>query len=127
MKSEKLKKAVPTLVNYLEKRQAAARNQLPKHLRPLPRWPVLLQMALNAGLFITLCWLMLERDDFMSEAAPAMGLVICLLLLIYSLITALQLSHQYEKAPGHRLTKINFWMMVAAGLMFPAAVAYFLP
>ena len=46
-----------------------------KHLRPLPRGPVLFQLVLNAAIGFTLCWLMWNRDEFMSEAAPAVGLL----------------------------------------------------
>jgi hypothetical protein len=127
MNRETFKKKLPTVAAYLEKRRERARNRLPRHLRPLSRGPVYFQMVLNAAIFITLSWLMINRDDFLTEAAPALGLVVCLLLLIYTLIKALQLKQQFQKAPGQRLTAINFWMMVAAGLLFPASVAYFLP
>src|SRR5262245_48578156 len=124
MKTEKLKKALPTVAAYLERRREHARNQLPKHLRPLPYWPIYLQMVLNIAITSTLIWLMLSRDEFMTEAAPALGLVICLLLLIYTLISALQLKQQYDKAPGYRWTKINMGLMVIAFLTFAGSVAY---
>ena len=54
-------------------------------------------------------------------------MVVCLLLLIYTLITALQLRHRYQKTPHQRLTRLNLWMMGIAALMFPMSVAYFLP
>ena len=127
MKREALKKHIPTVVGYLERREEAKRNRLPKHLRPLPRWPLFLQIGLNVGIFITLCWLMINRDEFMTEATPALGLVICLLLLIYTLISALQLRQRYAKLPGQRLAKLNLWLMGAAALMFPISIAYFLP
>jgi hypothetical protein len=127
MNKEKLKKHLPTLMNHLERRRRAATNRLPKHLRPLPLWPIVLQMVLNLSIVITLATLMIERDDFVTEAAPAVGLVGCLLLLIYTLISALQLKQRYQKIPGHRLAVINLWMMGLAALMFPMSVAYFLP
>ena len=127
IKKEAIKKSLPTFNAYLERRREKKRNQLPKHLRPISRGPVFFQIALNIGVFITLSWLMLNRDDFVTEAAPAMGLVICLLLLIYTLISALQLKHQFQNAPGRRWTVINFWLMVVTGLMFPATVSFFLP
>src|SRR4051812_46007271 len=102
MKKEMFKKALPTLTTYLERREKAAKNQLPKHLRPLPRWPIVLQIALNSGIIFTLSWLMMSRDEFMTEAAPAVGMVVCLLLLIYTLITALQMKARYFKLPGYR-------------------------
>ena len=127
MKKETLKKALPTLTSYLERREKAAKNRLPKHLRPLPRWPIGLQMILNTAIIVTLSWLMISRDDFMTEAAPAVGMVVCLLLLIYSLITALQMKHRYHNLPGHRLARMNVWLMAIAALLFPASVAFFLP
>ena len=126
-KTETLKKSLPTLMTYLERRQKAAQNQLPKHLRPLSLWPIFLQIALNVSIIITLSWLMISRDDFMTEAAPAVGLVVCLLFLIYALITALQLKQRYHKLPGHRWAVINVWLMALAAVMFPASVAFFLP
>ena len=127
MKEETLKKALPTLMNHLERRRKAAKNQLPRHLRPLPRWPIALQMLLNLAIVITLSTLMIQRDEFVTEAAPALGMVVCLLLLIYTLISALQLKQRYQKTPAQRLTVINIWLMGAAALMFPISVAFFLP
>ncbi len=127
MKRETLKKSLPTVMNYLEKRQKAKQNQLPKHLRPLPRWPIDVQMVLNAGIFYTLAWLMWNRDEFLSEATPALGMVVCLLLLIYSLIAALQLKEKYKNTTYAKRARINVWLMGAAALMFPASVAFFLP
>jgi hypothetical protein len=127
MNRETLKRTLPTLMSYLERRRKVAKNQLPKHLRPLPRWPIVLQIILNLAIVITLATLMINRDDFVTEAGPAVGLVICLLLLIYTLISALQLKHRYQKAPGYRLAVINVWIMGVAALMFPLSVAFFLP
>lgn len=126
-RKEKLKKSLPTLMGWVERRQEKARNQLPKHLRPLPMWPIFLQIVLNFSIIFTLSWLMISRDDFMTEAAPAVGLVICLLLLIYTLISAVQLKQRYQKTHGQRWSVINFWLMCAAALLYPASVAYFLP
>jgi len=127
VKRETLKKAVPTLMGYVERREKAAQNQLPKHLRPLSAGPVYIQLALNTAIVFTLCWLMMNRDEFMTEAAPALGLVICLLFLIYSLITALKMKHRYRSSPLRRWTVINVWLMWLAALLFPASVAFFLP
>jgi hypothetical protein len=71
--------------------------------------------------------LMNTWDDFVTDAAPAMGLVLCLLFLIYSLITALQLRHSYKKVPGSRLAKLNLWLMIIAAILYPMSVASFLP
>jgi hypothetical protein len=125
--SEKLKHALPTVFGYLEKRRAAARNQLPKHLRPLQRRPILFQIALNAAIGFALCWLMWNRDEFMTEAAPAVGLVISLIFLVYTLITAMQYRSRYAKTPHDRLARINVWVMAVAALLWPASVAFFLP
>jgi len=126
-REEKLKKALPTVVNYLERRKKLRLNQLPRHLRPLSLWPIGVQLALNTGLFITLSWLMMNRDEFVTEAAPAIGLVISFLLLIYTLRTALYLRQRYYKLPGYRWARVNVWVMWAAALMFPVSVAFFLP
>jgi hypothetical protein len=126
MKKETLNKHLPTVMTYLEKRRAAKRNQLPKHLRPLSKKPIVFQIVLNLGIVFTLSWLMFNRDEFMTEAAPALGMVICLLLLIYSLINALQLRQRYQKIPGQRLAKLNVWLMGCAALLFPMSVAFFL-
>ena len=61
------------------------------------------------------------------EAVPAIGLVVCLLTLIYTLISALQLKNRYHKAPGYRWAVANLWIMGVAALLFPASVAFFLP
>ncbi|OGR90136.1 MAG: hypothetical protein A2992_08955 [Elusimicrobia bacterium RIFCSPLOWO2_01_FULL_59_12] len=127
MNRDTLKKALPTLMGHLERRRKVAQNQLPKHLRPLPRWPIVIQLALNSGIFITLSWLMLNRDEFLTEATPALGLVVCLLLLIYTLISAMRLKQRYKHLPGRRLAALNVWLMGLAALMIPLSVAYFLP
>lgn len=127
MNRDKLKKNLPTVANYLEKRRKAKENQLPKHLRPLPRWPIDIQLVLNSGIFFTLAWLMWNRDEFLSEATPALGMVVCLLLLIYTLISAIQLREQYRGTPYAKRTLWNLRLMIIAGLMFPASVAFFLP
>lgn len=124
---EKLKKASPTVMGYIERRQRATQNQLPKHLRPLPAYPIYIQIALNVGVIVTLAWLMMSRDDFMTEAAPALGMVLCLLVLIYTLTTAFQLKRRYHSTRLRRWTVFNLWLMGLAGLMFPVSVAYFLP
>jgi hypothetical protein len=127
MNKDAIKKALPTVTGYLERRRKKAENQLPRHLRPLPMWPIYFQMALNLGLILTLSWLMSNRDEFMSEATPALGLVICLLTTIYTLISALQLKRRYSKSPGFRWAKWNVWLMGVAALMVPLSVAFFLP
>ena len=123
----RIQQALPTLHNYLQKRKEATKNQLPKHLRPLPRWPIFVQITLNLAIILTLSSLMMNRDDFVTEAAPAIGLVLCLLFLIYTLISALQLRQRYQKVSGARWVKINLWLMIFAAILFPISVASFLP
>ena len=113
-------------MGFFERRRGRVKNQLPKHLRPLPRWPIYLQMALNLAIAITLSTLMINQDDYLTDAGPAVGMVVCLLFLIYTLISAFQMRHRYEKTKEHRLTVINLWLMGIAFLMFPICVGTFL-
>src|SRR5438552_17305126 len=107
MDKAKIKAHLPTIPQYLEKRRKAKANQLPKHLRPPEIRPLWVQIILNSAIIITLFNLMVDRDDFMSEAGPAIALVVCLLLLIYTLITAMRLRHLYDKIRGQKLAKVN--------------------
>ena len=77
MDKTKLLTHLPTVGRYLEKRRKAKANQLPKHLRPPAVRHIWFQIFLNSVLIIVLLNLMADRDDFMSEAAPAIALVIC--------------------------------------------------
>jgi hypothetical protein len=126
MDKAKIKMHLPTLSHYLEKRRVAKTNQLPKHLRPPEIRPVWIQIFLNSALIVTLCNLMVDRDDFMSEAGPAITLVICLLLLIYTLITALRMRHTYDKTRGQKLAKLNVGLMILAFLLWAASIVVFL-
>lgn len=126
MDKAKIKAHLPTIPGYLEKRRKAKANQLPKHLRPPEIYPIWIQIILNIGVMVTLLNLIVDRDDFMSEAGPAVGLVVCLLLLIYTLITALRLRHAYDKTRGQKLAKINFVLMVLAFLLWAASIVVFL-
>ena len=126
MDKAKIKTYLPTVLNYLENRKKAKANQLPKHLRPPEVRPLWIQLILNSAIIVTLCNLMVDRDDFMSEAGPAITLVICLLLLIYTLITALRLRHTYEKTRGQKLAKLNVALMVFAFLLWAASIVVFL-
>ena len=114
-------------MGYWERRSRAAKNKLPKHLRPLPRWPIVVQMVFNLGITATLTTLMIHQEDYVTEAGPAVAMVICLLTLIYTLISAFQLKRRYKNIKGRRLAQINFWFMAIALLMFPLSVAVFLP
>jgi hypothetical protein len=122
----KLKAHLPTIPQYLEKRRKAKQNRLPKHLRPLDVWPLWVQIALNSGLIMTLYNLMVNRDDYLSEAGPALVMVGCLLLLIYTLISAVQKRHIYHNIRGQRLAKLNFALMVLAFLLWAGSIVVFL-
>jgi len=110
-----------------EMRRRDARNRLPKHLRAPARWPIALQLFLNAALILTLCTLMLNKDDYLTDAGPAIVLVICLLLLIYTVVEGFRIKTQYRRERGRRWAIFNFWLMLAALICWPAAVAFFLP
>ncbi len=126
MEKNKLRKHLPTIPAYLDKRRKAKLNQLPKHLRPLPIWPLWLQLALNCGLIITLYNMMVDRDDYVSEAGPAIGLVVCILLLIYTFISAFRLKHRHAGARGGRLATLNILSMLLAFLFWCGSILVFL-
>jgi hypothetical protein len=127
MDTTKIKKHLPTVTGYIEKRKKAKQNQLPKHLRPPEVWPIWIQIVLNIGLVVALMNLMIDRDDYMTEAGPAVILVICFLLLIYTLISAVSLRRFYAKIRGEKLAKINFVLMVLAFLCWAGSIVAFLP
>lgn len=127
MNSSTLKRWVPTLIHYLERRQHTAKNQLPKHLRPLPLWPLWLQIVINIAVMTTVILLIVNRDDFLTEAAPGMGLVICLLTLIYTLISAFKLRHRYQKVKGRHLALVNLGLMIAAFVSWVVSIVMFMP
>ena len=127
MDSATFKKHLPTVSGYWERRKKARRNQLPRHLRPPEIWPIWIQIALNAGLLCALFNLLVDRDEYLTEAGPAIVLVICFLLLIYTLITAFRLRRFYEKTRGQRLAKLNLGLMILAFLGWAASIVAFLP
>jgi hypothetical protein len=118
---------LPTLTRILENRQKAKRNRLPKHLRPIPLWPIGVQMVLNAGLGITLTNLMLDRDEYLSEFGPAIALVACLLLLIYTLISAVRLRRLHDQTRGQKWAKINLALMALAFFSWALSIVVYLP
>lgn len=122
-----LKRYVPTFMAYWEKRQRAARNKLPKHLRPPAVWPAWIQILVNLSVIFALWTLMVNKDEYLTEAGPAITLVVCLLLLIYTVINAVRMRVHYRQTPGQRWATVNFWLMVIAFLSWPATVAVFLP
>src|SRR5258706_6279537 len=103
MKIDKLKKHLPTVSNYLDKKRKSKETGLPKRLRPREIWSLWIQIVLNSGLIIALFNLMVDRDDYLTEAGPAIVLVVCLLLLIYALISAVRLRRFHEKIRGQKL------------------------
>ena len=127
MKSKKWLEHLPTVATYFEKRKKAKLNRMPKHLRPLEVWPLWIQLALNSALIIALFNLMVDRDDFLTEAAPAIALVICFLILVYTLITAIRLRRVYAKIRGQKLATINLWLMIVAFLFWSGSIVVFLP
>jgi len=126
MNTEKIKAHLPTIPKYLEKRRKAKQNRLPKHLRPPQIWPIWIQMVLNTGLIITLANLMVDRDDYLTEAGPAIVLVVCFLLLIYTLISAFRMRGFYDKMRGQWLAKLNLGLMITAFLFWAASIVVFL-
>ena len=126
MDKTKIQAHLPTVARYLEKRRKAKANQLPKHLRPPELRPVWIQIVLNTAIIVVLFNLMADRDDFMSEAGPAIALVVCLLFLIYTFITAFRMRHTYMKSRGQKLSKLNVGLMVVAFLLWAAAIVVFL-
>jgi hypothetical protein len=116
MDKAELKRKIPTFIGYWEKRQLAARNRLPKHLRPPARWPIVVQMALNIAILITLSTLMMNKDEYVTDAGPAI-----------TVIEGFQMKNRYINTRGARLAKFNFWLMALAFISWPMAVAVFLP
>jgi len=119
-------KQLPTLHAWLEKRREVRRNQLPEHLRPVPTWPIVIQIILNIGIAYSLLSLMWNRDDVFSEGKAGAGISVCMLLVIATLVQAIRYKRRYAGIPGQRLAKINFWVMVFAFLCLPAAISVFM-
>jgi len=127
MDTGKIKSQLPTIPKYLERRRKQRQNQLPKHLRAPAIWPLWVQLVLNSALIVTLYNLMVDRDDYLTEAGPAMVLVVCLLILIYTLISAVRLRRIYDKIKGHKLAKVNLGLMMLAFIFWAASIVVFLP
>lgn len=126
MNRENLKKHLPTIPAYIAKKRAARRNQLPKHLRPPAVWPLTVQIFLNSGLIITLYNMMVDREEYMTEAAPAVKIVICLMLLIYTFIQAFRLRRRYNGIAGNKRSKINMGLMLIAFAFWMGTILVFL-
>ena len=126
MNAAKVKTYLPTLNAWWEKRRKEKQNRLPRHLRPPDIWPIWIQIALNATLIITLCNLMIDRDDYLTEAGPAVIMIVAFLFLIFTLIEAVRYLRHYEKMRGARLAKINFALMIVAFLSWAGSIVVFL-
>jgi hypothetical protein len=126
MDSAKIKTHLPTIPKYLEKRRKAKQNRLPKHLRPPEVWPIWLQLVLNIGILMTLWNLMIDKDDYLTEAAPAVILVVCFLFLIYTFISGFRLRRLHDKVRGQTLTKWNLTVMAIAFLFWAASIVIFI-
>jgi hypothetical protein len=127
MDATQIKNYLPTLADWWEKRRKKKQNQLPKHLRPPEIWPIWIQIALNAGLIVMLCNLMIDRDDYLTEAGPAIAMIVAFLFLIFTMIEAVRYRRHYENTRGTRLAKINFVLMILAFLSWTGSIVVFLP
>lgn len=126
MDNAKFKQHLPTLSGYIEKRRKAKHNQLPKHLRPVPTWPIGVQLLLNAALIVTLYNMMVDREEYLTEAGPAVLLIVCLLLLIYTFISAFQLKRRFPTGRAKRFTTLNFWLMILAFIFWCGSIMVFI-
>ena len=126
MNAAQLKNHLPTLAAWWEKRRKEKQNRLPKHLRPPEIWPIWIQIALNTALILTLCNLMIDRDDYLTEAGPAIIMIVAFLFLIFTLIEAVRYGRHYENIRGARLAKLNFVLMILAFLSWAGSIVVFL-
>lgn len=126
MDTKTLQEKVPTFYGWWDRRRKKRQNQLPKHLRPMSTWPIWIQCALNVGIMYALYSIMVDQDDYLTDAGPAMGMAVCLILLLFTIPTAIRLKRRYRDVPGERLAKINFWLMGVAFLLWPLTVALYL-
>ena len=126
MRSKLVSRHIPTVAQWLDKRAAVKRNQLPAHLRPRPIWPLWVQVGLNAAIAYTLAHLIFNRDEYFTETGPAFVIGVCIFLLIFTIIEGLTYRTRYRDKPGARLAKINLWLVGIAFLFLPLAVYIFL-
>jgi hypothetical protein len=127
MNVARIKIFLPTLAAWWEKRRKEKQNRLPKHLRPPEIWPIWIQIALNSGLIVMLCNMMIDRDDYLTEAGPAIGMIAAFLFLIFTVIEAVRYRRHYANTRGSRLAKINFVLMIFAFLSWAGSIVVFLP
>ena len=122
-----LKTYLPTFFTYLEKRKTASKNRLPKHLRPPSLWPLGAQLLLNLANIVALLTLILNKDDYLSDAGPAITMIVCLLVTIYTFVEGYQLDRRHRKIRGRRLARLNWALSFFAFLTWAATVAVYLP
>lgn len=127
MESRALQTHLPTLAGYLDRREKRLKNQLPKHLRPRAVWPIAAHIVLNFGILATLCTVMWNKEEYLTESGPAIAMVVCLLLLIYAFISAGRLKLLHSGTGATKWVRFNFWLMITALLSWPACVAVYLP
>jgi len=127
MDAAQIKAYLPTAAAWWDKRRKERQNRLPRHLRPPAIWPLWVQIALNTGLIVTLCNLMINRDDYLTEAGPAISMGVCFLFLIFTIIEAVRKRRFYVKMRGARLAKFNMVLMVLAFLSWAGCIVVFLP
>jgi hypothetical protein len=121
-----LKKALPTFSEAIDRWRKKRHNRLPKHLRPPEIWPLWLQIAFNSGLIIALSSMIIDQDDYLSDAGPAIGMVVCFLFLVYTVISSLQMRVRFQGIRGAKLAKVNLWMTGSAFLLWAYTVSIFL-
>jgi hypothetical protein len=127
MNTVALKRNLPTFFGFIEKRRKLRQKRLPKHLQPLPLWPVWFQVALNfllIGTNLTLIW---NKDEYLTDVGPSIPMIVGLLFLFYAVISAFQLRSQFFKGRGARLVKIDIALTVLSFLTWTGAIVAFLP
>jgi hypothetical protein len=122
-----IKRHLPTFSGFVERRKKTQRNRLPKHLRPPVVWPLYVHLALNSGLIVAMCTLMLNLDEYATDTGPAIAMGVCMLLLFYTVPSAFRLKTRYLQLRGRRRAKLNFWLAAAAFLLWPLTIVVFLP
>ena len=123
----KIRKHLPTVAAWWDRRRKEKENRLPRHLRPPAIWPLWIQVALNIGLIVTLWNLMIGRDDYLTEAGPAITMGICFLVLIFTIIESVRMRRFYDKRRGVKLSKVNMVLTILAFLSWAGCIVVFLP
>lgn len=100
---------------------------MPDHLLPPPTWPIYVHLALNFGIAYALYSVMVDQDEYLTDYGPAIVMSICIILLLYTGVSAVRFKRRYRGLRGGKLAKINFWVMLMAALLWPATVVFYLP